>query len=76
MITKLKSWAEGETIKMTDEKYQFKVLGIYLAGYNLERLEWAIATIQNPIELATYIEKFRVYERILSFEDIGLDVND
>lgn len=76
MITKLKFWAEGETIKMTDEKYQFKALGIYLAGYNLERLEWAIATINNPTELATFIGQFRMYEQVYSFEDIGLEAKN
>ena len=47
---------------MAGDKYQFAALGIYLIGYNLERLEWAINTCEKPSQLATFFEPFRIYE--------------
>ena len=47
--------------------------GVFLLGYNLERLEWALATITNPVQLAGFIEPFRTYTQVLTLEDIGLE---
>ena len=56
---------------MIGEKYQFTALGVYLIGYDLERLEWAINAHKIPSLLATFFEPFRSYEQVYSFEDIG-----
>lgn len=56
---------------MADEKYQFTALGLYLCGDDLERLEWAIASIENPTQLASFVEPLRRYEQIPPFEDVG-----
>jgi hypothetical protein len=56
---------------MKDEKYIFTALGVYLIGYDLERLEWAINSHEVPSQLATFFEPLRVYEQVRSFEDIG-----
>jgi len=69
---RLKFWGEGGIIRMNDEKYQFTALGVYLIGYDLERLEWAINAQQIPSLLATFFEPFRFYEQVHSFEDIGI----
>ncbi len=70
-MTRLRFWGEGRIIRMNDKKYNFTVLGIYLIGYDLERLEWAINTQHIPNQLATFFEPFRSYEEVHSFEDIG-----
>ena len=56
---------------MSDKKYRFTALGVYLLGYDLERLEWAINTWQIPSQLASFFEPFRFCEQVHSFEDIG-----
>jgi hypothetical protein len=70
-MTELKFWIEGGVVRMTDAKYDFSALGAYSCGYSLERLEWAIATVEEPTELAQFFGKLRFCERIRSFEDIG-----
>ena len=62
---------KGGIIRMADESLKFTPYGIYICGYNLEKLEWAIATIKNPTQLALFLEPFRKYEQVRSFEDIG-----
>jgi hypothetical protein len=62
---------EGGIIRMANEKQKFTPYGVYRCGYNLDRLEWAIATIENPTELARFLEPFRIYEQVYPFEDIG-----
>ena len=61
---------------MTDEKLWFSAFGVYKLGYNLERLEWAIATIESPAELASFFGGLRLYEQVQSFEDIGREAKD
>jgi len=61
---------------MADEKVYLTAWGVYRLGYLLERLEWAIATIKEPIELAPFIESFRFYEQVHPFEDIGQAAKD
>lgn len=56
---------------MADEKYWFTALGLYMCGDDLERLEWALATVENPTELAVFIEPLRRYEQVAPFEDVG-----
>lgn len=72
---KLQYWGSGGITKMTsekdEEKYVFKVWGIYLFGNNLGRLEWAVQTIDNCHELVPFLAKFRMYEDVKGFEDIG-----
>jgi len=70
-MARLRFWIEGGIIRVADEKYDFTALGVYLCGYDLGRLEWAIATIEEPKKLAQFFGKFRFCERIHSFEDIG-----
>ncbi|HEX7363831.1 MAG TPA: hypothetical protein VF366_01540 [Dehalococcoidia bacterium] len=53
------------------KKYVFKAFGIYTIGYELSRLEWAIATINNCEEIGSFLSPFRVYELVSNFEDIG-----
>lgn len=61
---------------MADEKEYLTAWGVYRLGYLLQRLEWAIATIKKPIELAPFIESFRFYEQVHPFEDIGHAAKD
>ena len=56
---------------MANEKIEFTALGVYGIGYNLDRLEWAITTIESPTELAPFLGNLRWYEQVRSFEDIG-----
>lgn len=56
---------------MAERKFRLNALGVYLLGYDLERLEWAIATVNDCIELASYFGNLRGYEEVDSFEDIG-----
>lgn len=70
-MCKLKFWVEVEAIKMDNEKFVFNALGVYGIGYNLERLEWAIATVDDAAQLAPFFERLRWYEQVESFEDIG-----
>ena len=66
-------WQPNGVFKMAnDTKYTFRALGIFLLGYSLERLEWALATVTNSMQLATYVEPFRMYEEVKSFGDIGI----
>lgn len=58
-MDKLRFWVEVEAIKMTDEKFVFNALGVYGIGYNLERLEWAIATVNDAAQLAPFFERLR-----------------
>lgn len=70
-MSRLRFWGEGGIIRMNDEKYRFTALGVYCIGYDLERLEWALASYKTPGELAPFFEPFRSYEQVRSFEDIG-----
>ncbi|MFC2048495.1 hypothetical protein ACFLSK_03595 [Chloroflexota bacterium] len=70
---KVKLWDTGGIIRMAEEKFRFTVFGIYLLGNELVRLEWALATVKEPVRLASFIESFRMYERVQSFEDIGAE---
>jgi len=56
---------------MTDEKIKLNAYGVYLLGYQLERLEWAIATMTDCADLASIFGELRAYEYAHSFEDIG-----
>ena len=56
---------------MSDGKYIFNSSGVYLLRYAVERLEWAIVTVNNPTQLASFFDEFRLYEDVMSFEDIG-----
>lgn len=71
MIAKQRLWVEREVIKMTDETFKLTALGVYGIGYNLERLEWAIAAWENAATIAPFFGVLRFYEQIRSFEDIG-----
>jgi len=56
---------------MAEEKFVLNAVGAYGIGYNLERLEWAIATIDDAAQLAPFFERLRWYEQVRSFEEIG-----
>ena len=56
---------------MADRKIHLSALGAYLLGYQLERLEWAIATIDDCTELASFFGDLRVCEEIHPFEEVG-----
>lgn len=71
MVSKIKFWIKWGAIKMANEKLVFNAIGVYGLGWNLDRLEWAVATIQNAAQLAPFLEVFRWYEQVKSFEDIG-----
>ena len=71
MRTNLRIWVEGSAIKMVNGRWELNALGVYDIGYKLQRLEWAIATIQNAAQLAPFFGVLRYYEQIHSFEDIG-----
>lgn len=61
---------------VNEGKMVFNALGVYGIGYNLERLEWAIATVHNAAELAPFFAALRWYEQVQSFEDIGREAKD
>jgi hypothetical protein len=61
---------------MADEKWYLTAFGAYMLGYNLERLEWAIATVDDCPELASFFGDLRIYEGINPFEDIGREAKD
>lgn len=67
----LRFWIPGEVIKMVNEKLELSAYGAYWIGFVLERLEWAIATIQDASQLAPFVGLLRGCERVHSFEDIG-----
>lgn len=71
MMLKERLWVEGEVIRMANNELFLNALGVYGIGYNLERLEWAIATTEKAPELAPFFERLRWYEQVHSFEDIG-----
>ena len=65
-------WRGLPVIRMsTDQKLTLRPLGIYLFGYDLERLEWALATTRNPIQIAAILEPLRSCSQILSLLRAG-----
>jgi len=56
---------------MNDEKYYVTAFGVYMLGFDLVRLAWAIETSETTRGLASYLDPFRFYHQTLSFEDIG-----
>lgn len=76
MVSKIKFWVKGGAIKMANDKLELTALGAYGIAYHLQRLGWAVETVQNVTELAPFLEVLRQYEQILSFEDIGLEAKD
>ena len=54
-----------------EQKLTLRPAGVLLLGYNLERLEWALATTRDPVQLATLVEPFRTYAQVVPLEDIG-----
>ena len=71
MRGKLRLWGEGRVIKVADDEMQFTAVGIYNLGHNLERLEWAIETIDKLAQIAHHFEQIRICEQVRSFEVIG-----
>lgn len=61
---------------MADGKKVFTAFGLYGLGYDLERLEWAISTVHDPTELASFFASLRWYEEVQSFDDIGREAKD
>lgn len=73
MIAKLRFYDLREVIKLNANKLHLTAFGVYMIGYNLERLEWAIATINDAAQLAPHLGALRHYEQIRFFEEIGLE---
>ena len=49
---------------------------IFFLGFETERLEWALATVTNPVQLAGYLSIFRTLEQFTGFEDIGKEASN
>jgi hypothetical protein len=61
---------------MSEGKFQFSALGVFFLGNNLDRLEWAIQSITDPLQLASFIEPLRICEQARLFEDIGAEAKN
>lgn len=71
MITKLRFYDQKEVIKLDTDKLRFTAFGVYMLGFNLDRFEWALATVKDAAVLLPHLGVLRQYEQVGSFEQIG-----
>ena len=59
---------------VSEVKFEFTVEGLYITGSDICRLEWAVATISDASQLATFVGKLRFFEYLHGFDDIAREV--